>query len=150
MKPVRSAASSGDRSVPVRGAAAGVFRRFAAFLYDVFMLAGVLFAATALVLPLNAGQAFAPGQPIYSALMAAVVFLYFGWFWVHGGQTPGMRAWRIRLCPEGREPLRWSQAAIRLLVGVLTLGVGTLWAWFDARRRTLQDIVSRTSVLRTD
>ncbi|QJD29913.1 RDD family protein [Methylococcus geothermalis] len=148
MKPVRSAAGSGDRSVPVRGAA--VFRRFAAFLYDVFMVAGVLFAATALLLPFNAGEAFGPGQPVYSALMAVVIFLYFGWFWVHGGQTPGMRAWRIRLCPEGRESLRWSQAAIRLLVGVLTLGLGTLWAWFDARRRSLQDIVSRTTILRTD
>jgi uncharacterized RDD family membrane protein YckC len=150
VKPDRSAAASANRSVVRHGEAAGVFRRFAAFFYDAVMLAGVLFAVTALVLPLNAGQAFRPGQPAYSALLAAFVFLYFGWFWAHGGQTPGMRAWRIRLCPLDRGALRWSQAAVRLLAGVLTLGLGTLWAWFDVKRRTLQDIVAHTRVLRTD
>ncbi|QXP83161.1 RDD family protein [Methylococcus sp. Mc7] len=144
-----SAAGSADRSAPGRGEVAGVFRRFAAFLYDAVMLAGLLFAVTALALPWNAGQAFRPGQPVYSGLLAAFVFLYFGWFWVHGGQTPGMRAWRIRLRPVDPGPLRWSQVALRLLTAMLTLGLGTLWAWFDAKRRTLQDIVSRTRVLRT-
>lgn len=137
-----------EHSVPGRGEGAGVFRRFAAFLYDAFLLAGLLFAVTALVLPLNAGHAFRPGHPAYSALLALFIFLYFGWFWSHGGQTPGMRAWRIRLCPEEPGPFRWSQAAVRLLAGILTLGLGTFWAWFDVQRRTLQDIASRTKVRR--
>ncbi|QXP87284.1 RDD family protein [Methylococcus capsulatus] len=147
---MRSAAGPVDGGMPGRGEVAGVFRRFAAFLYDAFLLAGLLFAVTAAVLPLNEGQAFRSGHPAYSALLALFVFLYFGWFWTHGGQTPGMRAWRIRLCTENPGPLRGSQVAVRLLAGILTLGLGTFWAWFDVKRRTLQDIVSRVRVLRVD
>ena len=67
----------------------------AAIVYDLFLLTAVLFVATAIALPLNAGAAFTSGQYLYPVYLLAVSFLFFGWFWTHGGQTLGMRAWKI-------------------------------------------------------
>lgn len=151
MKPFARVAGPAARGDSGRGEVAGVFRRFAACFYDAVMLAGVLFAATAALLPFNSGVAFRPGQPLYSAMLAALIFTYFGWFWRRGGQTPGMRAWRIRLDPDGGGALPWRSIAVRLGVGCLTLGLGTFGLWFGATGyRTLQDIVAGTAVRRTD
>lgn len=126
------------------GRGVGVCRRVMAWVYDTVLLIGVLFAATALLLPFNGGEAFQPGQRLYSVTLFGLIFLYLNWFWTHGGQTPGMRAWRIRLCAERGGPAAWSQCAVRFLSAVLTLGLGTLWVWFDAGGRSVQDRVSHT------
>lgn len=105
--------------------------------------------ATAIVLPLNAGEAFRPGQLLYTLFMAGVIFAYFGWFWTHGGQTPGMRAWRIRLSMEAGRTIGLLRVAVRLLAGVLTLGLGFFWVCGDPRRRALQDLASGTVVRRS-
>ena len=77
----------------------GFFRRCAAIFYDVLILFGVLmFAAALVVLPLGwvYDIEIESGNILYQLYLCLVVFLFFAWFWVHGGQTLGMRAWRIK------------------------------------------------------
>jgi uncharacterized RDD family membrane protein YckC len=36
-------------------------------------------------------------SPFFRTYLLLVCFFFYGGFWVHGGQTLGMRAWRLRL-----------------------------------------------------
>lgn len=132
---------------------AGLIRRLAALLYDALLLTGVLFAATLLVLPLREGQAFAPNDPLYSGYLLAVAFAFFGWFWTHGGQTPGMRAWRIRLIAADGGAVSWRHSALRYACAPLSatcFGLGYFWSRIDREGRSWHDMASNTRVVRME
>ena len=136
--------AAGTRPAPV-----GLLRRLAAIAYDACLLFAVLFVATALVLPFTGGQAVAPGNRLFFLYLLAVSYLYFAWFWTHGGQTLGMRAWHIRVRASDGGAVTWKRAALRFLVSLLSwgaLGAGFLWAAFDARRRAWHDRLSHTTL----
>ena len=141
---VRAAAGHCTRPRPV-----GLLRRLAAVAYDAFLLFAVLFVATAFVLPFFGGRAIAPENSIYLLYLLAVSFLYFGWFWTHGGQTLGMKAWHIRLRARDGGVVSWRGAALRFLTAILSwsaCGAGFLWASVDAERRSWHDRLSRTEL----
>jgi len=80
--------------------------------------------------------------------------------WRRGGQTLGMRPWRIRVVaaagPAGPAeadlaPVPARALWIRYAVGTLSLlagGLGFWWAWFDRERRTWHDRASGTRLVR--
>lgn len=128
---------------------AGLARRLAALLYDWILLAAVLFTATGVVLLFRGGEALPPNNPWYSAFLVLTGLLFFGWFWTHGGQTLGMRAWRLKLMGEGESVIGWRQALIRGLVALpsaLLLGLGYWWVLLDPERRCWQDIASSSRI----
>lgn len=130
---------------------AGLLRRLAALLYDIVVLVAVLFAATVVLLPLNDGEAFRPNHGLYSAYLLMVSFAFFGWFWTHGGQTLGMRAWKIRLCTTAGNSISWGQASIRFVCGLISfglVGLGFLWILFDSQGRSWHDFASGSRVVR--
>lgn len=96
----------------------------AAILYDSLLLAGVLFAATALALALavliagsESVKAHSPlqGNPFFSTYLLLVCFFFFAGFWICGGQTLGMRAWRLRVQRQDGWTIGWWQALLRFL-----------------------------------
>lgn len=127
----------------------GFFRRLAAIIYDLFLLTALLFVATSLLLPLNSGAAFTSEQYYFSIYLLAVSFLFYAWFWTHGGQTLGMRAWKIRVLTVNREPVGWRLAFFRFLSAIPSLGLfglGFLWILIDKNRRGWHDHLSRTAI----
>ena len=71
--------------------------------------------------------------------------------WHRGGQTLGMRPWRLRVVDSngGRPSLR--ALLLRYAVGTLSLlagGLGFWWAWFDRGRLAWHDRASGTRLLR--
>lgn len=128
--------------------------RLLAAIYDLFPLLALWFATAALVL-LARGGAPVPVGSLASrgefGLMLLVGFAYFGLSWRRGGQTLGMRAWRLRLvATDGRVP-GWSQLALRYVVAGVSLaafGLGFAWSLFDRERRTWHDLASRTALVR--
>ena len=86
-----------------------LIRRFAAIVYDLLLLASILFVATALVLPFNAGQAF-EAQIFYLLYLLIISFIFYGWFWTHGGQTLGLRAWKLQVLTFDSQSISWLQA----------------------------------------
>ena len=109
---------------------AGLPRRLAAIVYDGLLLIGVLVGATALALGLVAviigGEAFKAhnplaGNPFFQTYLFLVCFFFYGGFWTHGGQTLGMRAWRLRVQRRGGGGVSWWQALLRFLIGGLWL-----------------------------
>ena len=74
-----------------------LLRHFAAMLYDTFLLLAILLLAGLIAVTLNGGEAIGQGNPFFLLYLLAVSFLFYGWFWTHGGQTLGMRSWKIKL-----------------------------------------------------
>ncbi|MGZ5049848.1 MAG: RDD family protein [Methylobacter sp.] len=113
------------------------------------MLIAVLFVATALLLPLNGGSAFTSGQFYFPLYLLLVSFFFYAWFWTHGGQTLGLRAWKIKVLTQDMKPISWRQALIRFIAAILSwgaLGLGFLWILIDKDRLSWHDRLSKTAV----
>nr|VFK58038.1 MAG: Uncharacterized membrane protein YckC, RDD family [Candidatus Kentron sp. TUN]VFK60873.1 MAG: Uncharacterized membrane protein YckC, RDD family [Candidatus Kentron sp. TUN]VFK67065.1 MAG: Uncharacterized membrane protein YckC, RDD family [Candidatus Kentron sp. TUN] len=131
---------------------AGFLRRMGAVLYDGLLVAAILIFAhiplqllfkTPVVSPEHAWH------PIYRIYLVGVCFLYFGWCWTHGGQTLGMRTWRIRVRPQDGNGGRvtWRQVWVRFLSAILSwsvFGLGILWVLVDRERKSWHDRLSGT------
>ena len=118
--------------------------------YDALLLAAVLFFATALALPFNAGAAISPENLIFPIYLIAVSYTYFGWFWTHGGQTLGMKVWRVRARCDDGSALGWSQAAVRFAAAIiswLALGLGFVWSLWSPTNATWHDQWSGTKLI---
>lgn len=126
-------------------------RRLAALLYDTLLVGGLLFIFTLILILARGGRAIDADTLWYRASLVAVTFLFCGAFWTHGGQTLGMRAWRIRVVAlDGRE-LSWPRAALRFAASLLALlpaGLGYWWALVDVERCCWHDRLSATRVIR--
>ena len=134
---------------------AGLARRLGAWAYDALLILALVMIATALMLPLNGGEALtAADNPVlelaYRTVIVAVVVAYCGYCWTHSGQTIGMLAWRIRVEREDGHRLTWGDSCLRVgaaMVSTLALGLGYLWLWLDPQRRTWHDRWTRTRVV---
>ena len=133
---------------PVAAPAAPLWRRLAAAGYDLLALIALWLVVGAVWVALN-GSAIAAGDPIFRAVLLLAAFGYYGYCW-RGGQTLGMRAWRIRVTSAAGMRLTWPLAAQRFavaLIGLACLGAGLWWALLDARGRMWHDLATGTEVV---
>jgi uncharacterized RDD family membrane protein YckC len=130
--------------------APGFLRRLAALIYDLFLLIALLFLATTLLLPLTTGEAISAQQLlIYRIYLAVISFIFYGWFWTHGGQTLGLRAWKIKVLTLDQKPINWYQALLRFVTAIVSwgfFGLGFLWILLDKDRRSWYDHLSKTAL----
>ena len=130
--------------------APGFLRRLAALTYDLFLLIAILFLATALLLPFTTGEAISPQQSIiYRIYLAVISFSFYGWFWTHGGQTLGLRAWHIKVLTLDQKPISWIQALFRFATAIVSwcfFGLGFLWILIDKNRLSWHDHLSKTAL----
>lgn len=127
----------------------GLFRHLAIIIYDSLLLLALLFLATAIVLPFNSGEAFSSSQYLFPLYLLAICFFFYGWFWTHGGQTLGMKTWKIKVLTIDKQPLNWIQAFKRFclaLVSWLFMGLGFLWKLIDKNNYTWHDHLSKTAL----
>ena len=133
--------------------APGFLRRLAAQVYDLLLLIALLFLATALLLPFTAGEAVSVQQSlIYRIYLVVISFFFYGWFWTHGGQTLGLRAWKIKVLTLDQKPISWTQALIRFATAIPSwgfFGLGFLWILVDKNRRGWHDYLSKTALFLT-
>ncbi len=163
---------------------ASLFRRLAALFYDSLLLIAILFLAAippSLMFGTEQKQlqaAFYTGHPLLEAgfylYILGVAFLFFGWFWTHGGQTLGLKSWRLRVITIEGYPASWKHAAVRYLVALAVLAVFSIavvviwrhmplgairglavaiftggfgWLYFDHEQLTLHDRLSGTQIV---
>ncbi len=128
----------------------GLLRRLAALVYDGILLVALLLAATVPVLLLTDGQPVAPGNPWYRLYLFVICGSFFCFFWIRGGQTLGMRAWRLRVVTQDGMPLDLRHCVIRFLSAIPSIafvGLGFLWVAIDQEGCAWHDRLSRTRVI---
>jgi uncharacterized RDD family membrane protein YckC len=129
---------------------ASVWRRLAALCYDLLLLTALVFSFTLLVVAVRLG-AVPPGTWWFPSSLLAIAMLFFCGFWVHGGQTLGMRAWRIRVVRADGGALTWPLAAARFALGLVAAapaGLGLWWSFLDSDKRGWHDRWTGTRVVR--
>lgn len=127
-----------------------MFKRLAAAFYDSLCLFSLFFLATLILMFFTNGESVSSNNIAFDIYLALITYLYFTWHWVNGGQTLGMRAWRIKLKTQGLNPVSWSDATQRFVLSLLSLicfGLGFAWAFFDDEKLTFHDRYSRTLLL---
>lgn len=97
---------------------AGLIRRLAAIAYDSLLLVAVLMFATAIITPLTGGESIKAGNPLFTGYLFIVCYFFFAWFWLHGGQTIGMRSWKIRLQETNGHRITLWHALLRFITGL--------------------------------
>ncbi|MFK8031147.1 MAG: RDD family protein [Gammaproteobacteria bacterium] len=129
---------------------APLWRRLAAMAYDTLIALALLMTATAIALPLNQGEAFGSGNLGFQLYLIAVVAGFFLLFWRKGGQTLGMRAWKIKLVTESETAPSFGQLVLRAITAVPSialLGLGVFWSAFDRDKLAVHDRLSNTRLI---
>ena len=128
--------------------------RLLALLYDTVVSIALLFTISALSLALKPDhQPVQPGSLASYLVFAAVwagIGLYATASWRRGGQTIGMKPWRLKVvAADGGRP-DWRALLIRYAVASLSLGAALLWSLIDGERRGLHDLAAGTAFVRLD
>ncbi|MCP4007942.1 MAG: RDD family protein [Proteobacteria bacterium] len=123
-------------------------RILGAVIYDVVIVVSLIFIA-ALWFPLIPEHIQEMSSAIWfkRTYYFVISFLYFAYSWRLGGQTIGMKSWRIKIQPADstRTGISWAQCFIRYLVAILpwiligqglnllfsrmAIDIGTLWVF---------------------
>ena len=128
---------------------AGLLVRLLAMFYDSLLLLSALLIATALALMVTKGT-LSYHNPFFRTFLFLICFSFYAWFWLHGGQTLGMRAWKLQLRNLRPGPVSWWQVLLRVLVAIPSaalLGAGYLWLLVDKRKLTWHDRYSETCIV---
>ena len=121
--------------------------------YDALLIAAVwMVAGLPFVLLTDSHSTSAGMRALFQGYLLLICGLFYAWFWVHGGQTLGMRAWRLRLTRADGGPVSWRTAWVRgaaALLALAPLGLGYWWALFDKEKCTWHDRLSGTRLMVT-
>jgi uncharacterized RDD family membrane protein YckC len=152
----------------------GLFKRLLVMVYDGLLLVAVGFFTSALLMGLftwfGPDAFFATPDPtnpellersdlgrlvggiIVSVNVVCVSFFFYGWFWTHGGQTLGMKAWSLYLIKPDGKFIDWKTAFKRYIVALMSwacLGLGFTWVLLDSRKRSWHDIATNTQIIKS-
>lgn len=142
------------------------FRRFASWVYDALVCMAIYMASGLVVMGIslalfqngiinnNGFEHFSDFTAqsltfkiVLNGIALSLISLFFIWFWKKGGQTIGMRAWRLYLYNDKiDQPISYRQAFIRLISACG--GLGTVLSLIDIKNKlALQDRLSSSQIL---
>lgn len=134
---------------------ASLWRRLAALVYDGLVIIALLilagFVVNGIYYASHNGEftGALPGSVVMTMLFT-ICFFYYSHSWRKGGQTIGMKSWRIYLVNVEKKPIQLSQCMLRTGMGFFSIvvgGIGFFWALFDQQQRSWHDIASLTRVV---
>lgn len=138
---------------------ATMFKRLGAYLYDLLALAAVLmlsviFAILIVIIGNNIGlinlsayqdiAGYLSQSSVFAAYLGLVIVGFYGYFWTKGGQTIGMKAWRLRVQNSDGSNISFTQALIRMATSAF--GLGNILALFS-NRNAFQDLWAECEVV---
>jgi len=135
---------------------APLWLRLAAATYDLFPLVALWMLTAGLCLLAVGGHVDLTHPPLawrvsLRLALLAVTAAYFVISWSRGGQTIGMRAWRLRVVSSEDAALTGARALARFgasLLSLIVLGIGFLWCLFEPERRGWHDLLVGSRVVR--
>ncbi|WP_324779055.1 RDD family protein [Thiobacillus sedimenti] len=138
-----------DKAIGLQSAS--FLTRIASMVYELLLVAAVLFVATLPFLYLVGSAESGWRHLVFQLYLTGVLFAYFSAFWMRSGQTLAMKTWRIRLVCRDGGPVTLTRSALRFavaLAGLLLGGVGFWWGLFDRDRQFLHDRIAGTRLVR--
>lgn len=135
---------------------ASLWLRIAAGIYDLFPLVALWMLTAGLALLVVHGDVDLAHPSLgwrlgFRATLFVVTAAYFVISWARGGQTIGMRAWRLRVVGADGNALGWVRAVVRFVVACVSLlafGIGFFWCLFDRRKRGWHDLATQSVLVR--
>ena len=129
----------------------GFRRRLGAMFYDTLLLLALLMMLSYPYVWLTGGDK--PGlivKTLYQFYLLAICFFFYAGFWVRGGQTLGLRTWRMKLVRDDGGPITWAIALKRFVlawISLLCLGLGFLWIMYNRDKLAWHDRWSETRLI---
>ena len=90
------------------------------------------------------------GNIIVSINSLVVSFVFYGWFWTHGGQTLGMRAWNLYLIKPDGKFINWKLAGVRYclaLISWIPFVFGFIWIILSREKLAWHDSLSGSRIV---
>ncbi|MEA3512241.1 MAG: RDD family protein [Campylobacterota bacterium] len=139
-----------DEILPDIVSASPLFR-LKAFITDMFMIMmPIMYITTYLIM--DGSEAF-KGSESARWLTMAFYGLIVVIFWVKKGQTPGFKAYDLKLIDDNtKENLSFGLAIARYMMFIISAVsiVGFLLPFFRKDKKTFQDLIMKTSVIRIE
>jgi uncharacterized RDD family membrane protein YckC len=135
-----------NHKVLIQCPSASLFKQLLAMVYDSLLIIAILFAATAILLPFNQGEAIS--NKFFTFYLLIIIFIFYSWFWNVSGQTLGMKVWKIRIINESGFNPSWGVCFLRLgfaLISFACFGLGYWWRLF--KPYTWHDHFSQTRII---
>ena len=131
---------------------ASFWRRLGAMVYDSLAIIGLWFLVGGIAVGLHHGEALPAADFAFQALLLFTTYAYFAFCWRRGGQTLGMKTWRIRVVSDAEGGvLRWGQTLVRFGAGLLAwlpAGFGHWSALFHPQGLAWSDRASGTRLVK--
>ncbi|MCL9685239.1 RDD family protein [Legionella maioricensis] len=127
-------------------------RYIGALLYDTITVLALLFILTGIIVLFNRGQAVPPETPWYQFILVCGALLYYYSSMKFGGQTLGMRAWRLKLVGLTQQRLSTPQILARILCFLPAILIAPFYFTGNytlLNRWTKTDFIMNGSALRT-
>lgn len=140
---------------------AGFFKRIAAIIYDSLIVVVLAFVVTFInlliisalssngIIDISAYEdpsAFINKQWWFKLEVVVAIWFFYAWFWYDGGQTLGMRSWRLKVESDNDKPLTFTRTGLRAIYSLL--GLGNLMVLFTRKNKlALQDKLTNTRVV---
>ena len=121
-------------------------KRIAASIYDLFLLLGVWFAVGSLAVWINGG--IIETKWIGPLLVFISTWIFYGYFWTHGGKTLGMAVWKFEIYSIDENKINFQKVSIRFFSNIITVlmgGIPLVFMYFSKDNLSLSDYLSKTS-----
>tara|TARA_A100001011_G_scaffold133350_1_gene140508 strand:+ start:1527 stop:1937 length:411 start_codon:yes stop_codon:yes gene_type:complete len=121
-------------------------KRIAASIYDLFLLLGVWFAVGSFAVWINGG--IIEVKWIGPSLVLTSTWIFYGYFWTHGGKTLGMAVWKFEIYSIDKNKINFRKVSIRFFFNIITVllgGIPLMFMYFSKNNLSLSDYLSKTS-----
>ncbi|RXJ97909.1 hypothetical protein CRU98_11440 [Arcobacter sp. CECT 8986] len=131
-----------------KSSCASLFSRFKAFVTDSFLITTPIIYIV-IYLVFGSGDAFSQNRLLGWSYILSTVLIIISFFWYVKTQTPGMKAYSLKIVTSTKQRINIFQAVIRYiatLISIVTLFL-LLLPFFNKDKKTFQDYISRTIII---
>ena len=128
-------------------------RRLGGIVYDLILVIAVIVvigAITLFILQVNGLKSIQPDSTlshVFFLYYLFIAFAFFAGFWTHGGQTLGMRAWKMRVVTLDNTSMSMFDALARFGFALCLPLISQLWSLVDKQGLALHDRLSGTKLI---
>ena len=127
--------------------------RLLAIIYDAVPMIAILMLVSAILRIIHGVENVTPNSFIgylQNIVYWSVIGCYAVISWRRGGQTMGMRPWRLMILNQEGKNASLRMLFLRYAIASLSGGLVLLWCLFDTQKRGLHDIASGTLMVRKE